>query len=167
MPDIKVPRTIPVGTYWNLSELFLLADGTNFPGDLTPDKAFRRGNILGTVTQSGGVPTGALIERGSNANGEYTRWADGTQICWATVNIPGATQASGMGFITALADRVTWTYPAAFSVAPNAQGTMQVAGGVGVAFSSVGATTAVFLMTSFVSATGPFPAKLFAVGRWF
>lgn len=24
----------------------------------------------------------AIIERGSNANGEYVRWADGTQACW-------------------------------------------------------------------------------------
>nr|WP_321525994.1 DUF2793 domain-containing protein [uncultured Cohaesibacter sp.] len=38
-------------------------------------------NILGTVAQSSGVPTGAIIERGSNANGEYVRFADGTQIC--------------------------------------------------------------------------------------
>ncbi len=38
-------------------------------------------NVLGTVAQSSGVPTGAIIERGSNANGEYVRFADGTQIC--------------------------------------------------------------------------------------
>lgn len=31
--------------------------------------------IAGTVSQSGGVPTGAIIERGSNANGEYVRYA--------------------------------------------------------------------------------------------
>ena len=37
--------------------------------------------ILGTVSQSGGVPTGAVIERGSNANGEYVKFADGTMIC--------------------------------------------------------------------------------------
>ncbi|HHO0185641.1 tail fiber protein [Enterobacter cloacae] len=38
-------------------------------------------DILGTVSQSGGVPTGAVIEKGSNSNGEYVRFADGTQIC--------------------------------------------------------------------------------------
>lgn len=48
---------------------------------LTPDKAFRRGNILGTVSRTGSVPTGALIQRGSNANGDFARFADGTQIC--------------------------------------------------------------------------------------
>lgn len=42
---------------------------------------FHAANILGTVSQSSGVPTGAIIERGSNAAGEYVRFADGTQIC--------------------------------------------------------------------------------------
>ncbi|WP_244563834.1 phage tail protein [Ensifer aridi] len=36
---------------------------------------------VGTVSQSGGVPTGAIIERGTNANGSYTKWADGTLVC--------------------------------------------------------------------------------------
>ena len=42
---------------------------------------YNQSNILGTVSQSGGVPTGAIIERGSNANGEYVKYADGTLIC--------------------------------------------------------------------------------------
>ncbi|TPL36758.1 hypothetical protein [Mesorhizobium sp. B2-4-8] len=52
---------------------------------LTADKAFRQGNILGTVTQFGGVPTGAVIEADSNSNGDYVRFADGTQICRRTL----------------------------------------------------------------------------------
>jgi len=36
---------------------------------------------LGTVSQSSGVPTGAIIETGSNSNGRYTKFADGTMIC--------------------------------------------------------------------------------------
>ena len=42
---------------------------------------YGQGNILGTVSQSGGVPTGAIIENGSNANGEFVKYADGTMIC--------------------------------------------------------------------------------------
>ena len=42
---------------------------------------FSQASLLGPVSQVGGVPTGAVIERGSNANGEYTRFSDGTQIC--------------------------------------------------------------------------------------
>lgn len=34
--------------------------------------------IVGPVSQSGGVPTGAIIERGSNANGTYVKFADGS-----------------------------------------------------------------------------------------
>lgn len=44
-------------------------------------QAYVRDNILGTVSESSGVPTGAIIERGSNANGEYVKYADGTLIC--------------------------------------------------------------------------------------
>lgn len=45
------------------------------------------GNLLGTVSQSSGVPTGSVIERGSNANGEYVRFADGTQICTRSLTL--------------------------------------------------------------------------------
>lgn len=39
-------------------------------------------NIVGTVSQVGGVATGAIIERGNNVNGDFTRYADGTLECW-------------------------------------------------------------------------------------
>lgn len=42
---------------------------------------YHQDSILGTVSQSEGVPTGAIIERGSNANGDYVKFADGTLIC--------------------------------------------------------------------------------------
>jgi len=55
---------------------------------------YGQGNILGTVSESSGVPTGAIIERGSNANGEYVKYADGTLICsgsmsfdWSNVSL--------------------------------------------------------------------------------
>ena len=48
---------------------------------------YSQSNILGTVSQSGGVPTGAIIERGSNANGEFVKYADGTLICSTNVVI--------------------------------------------------------------------------------
>jgi hypothetical protein len=51
-------------------------------------------SILGAVSQSAGVPTGAIIERGSNANGEYARFADGTQICTYKHTFTGAINTS-------------------------------------------------------------------------
>lgn len=67
---------------------------------------FGQGNIVGTVSQSGGVPTGAIIERGSNANGEFTRYADGTLICTRSY------QAGNTGTITSFG---TFTFPSTFS----------------------------------------------------
>lgn len=42
---------------------------------------YTRHSLLDPVSQSGGTPTGGVIERGSTADGEYVRFADGTQIC--------------------------------------------------------------------------------------
>ena len=88
-----------------------LINVARIPATLTPDKAFRRGNILGTVSQSGGVPTGAIIERGSNANGEYVRYADGTQECWVVATLSTALNGN-------MLPSYNWTFPAAFSVIP-------------------------------------------------
>ncbi len=74
----------------------------------TANAAYSKTNILGTVSQSGGVPTGAIIERGSNANGEYVRYADGTQRC---------------RFLQGGTGRVTWTFPAPFIAAPIVEAT--------------------------------------------
>lgn len=68
------------------------------------ERVFHTGNTLGTVSQSGGVPTGAIIERGSNANGEYVRFADGAQICTRRINaltltnLSVSTSGAGGGF---------------------------------------------------------------------
>ncbi len=74
------------------------------PGRLArTDYTYGPGNLIGTVAQSGGTPTGAVIESGSNANGSYTRFADGTQICWRS------------NFLTAASAAATWTFPALFA----------------------------------------------------
>jgi hypothetical protein len=41
--------------------------------------AYHRGNAVAAVGQSGGAPTGGILERAANANGDYIRFADGTQ----------------------------------------------------------------------------------------
>jgi hypothetical protein len=65
---------------------------------------------LGTVSQSGGFPTGGLLERGSNSNGEYVRYADGTQICWNT--------NFSLSYLNATIYQNTWTFPAGFISEP-------------------------------------------------
>lgn len=71
---------------------------------------FDTGNVLGTVSQSGGVPTGAIIERGSNANGEYVRFADGTQICTGTASASMSGGVSGLFTFSLPASFVTTSY---------------------------------------------------------
>lgn len=57
--------------------------------DAGPVQAFKRSNIIGTVSQLSGVPTGAIIERDSNINGEYVKFADGTLLCTLDVLLDG------------------------------------------------------------------------------
>jgi hypothetical protein len=45
-------------------------------------RVFTQADIVGTVSVALGVPSGAVIESGSNSNGAYLRLADGMQICW-------------------------------------------------------------------------------------
>ena len=70
---------------------------------------YNASNIRGTVSQASGVPTGAIIERGSNANGEYTKFADGTMECWRFWDLGSLSLAAG-----GLSAGYTWTFPAAF-----------------------------------------------------
>jgi hypothetical protein len=65
-------------------------------------------SILGTVSQSGGVPKGALIERGSNANGTYVRFADGTQMCWKDNTALTTAPAVFVGTITKIDGNKLW-----------------------------------------------------------
>jgi len=72
---------------------------------------YSSGNILGTVSESSGVPTGAIIQRGSNANGEFVRYADGTMQCWIKGTLVDHTASlSGTARLVG-----SWTFPATFS----------------------------------------------------
>lgn len=137
---------------------------TTNPG---PAQAYRRGNVLGAVTQASGVPTGGLIERGSNANGQFTRWADGTQICWQTLTVNGAINAGLLGGFRNTGQ--TWVYPAVFATAPALNGAPANLNSLAVVTSNVGPTAASVFHTAFASqgTAADLVATLVAVGRWF
>lgn len=67
-----------------------------------PLRTYNRDNVVGTVSQAGGVPTGAVLEGGTNSNGQYFRLANGWQVCTTTI-------------LSSNAGSVTWTFPAAFA----------------------------------------------------
>ena len=112
-------------------------------------------SAVGTVAQSGGTPTGAIIERGSNANGIYTRFADGTQIC-------------SHALTTSASAAVNWTFPAEFSVAPRvaALSTVSAANIVTTAGTGSGTGRSVNGYTT-AGARAAFTVDILAFGRWF
>lgn len=120
---------------------------------------YNRGNANGTVSQSGGIPTGALIEYGSNASGEYARFANNVQICWRTVATGQYTPTSH-------------GHAAAFSAAPKVNITVDAIVSMLVSSVAVDATSFQIqpalthdglTLTSTVNAT----MRCVAVGPWF
>jgi len=65
----------------------------------------------------GTVAAGAIIERGSNSSGHYTKYLDGSLTCWCTRRVPKTMNASsGALFFSAIEAAVA--YPAPFSETP-------------------------------------------------
>jgi len=93
----------------NDNRTFTLPDATG--------EVYTSGNILGTVSEDGGVPTGAIIERGSNANGEFVRYADGTQISWIHNHDGGEVSNNSSGNIFRTNNQ-SYTFPVEFSEVP-------------------------------------------------
>lgn len=94
-------------------------------------------------------------ERGSNANGEYVRFADGTQICTRAL-----TASSSAG--------VTWTFPAAFVAAPVVNGNAVATVLSAVCLDAAPSATAVTLsVRDKADARRADVMQLMAVGRWF
>lgn len=113
--------------------------------------------MVGPVSQSGGTPTGAIIERGTNPDGEYVRFADGTQICACTLTNTAANAAA------------ICTFPAAFVAAPVVTATALYAGGM--RFAAIGTATATDVEIRTSDAAGNESvvpgARVQAFGRWF
>jgi hypothetical protein len=138
-----------------------------------PAQAFRRGNIVGTVSHTAGVPTGAVVERGSNANGEFTRWADGTQICWHAFTTAALAVTVARGALFTNTAIPVPTFPAAFSSAPSVQIRGGFANNTDGWVTINGSPTATALTNgairafSSISLTDDFRFGYTAIGRWF
>lgn len=128
--------------------------------DTTPGKLMRAdfgygpGNVVGTVSQTAGLPTGAVIESGSNANGSYVRFADGTQICSHR--------------LTGSASGATWTFPAAFAEAPRVAGIPMVGGLARTStVGGINTTRAIYFVWNVSGSASSDPSDVMALGRWF
>lgn len=129
-------------------------------------RIFTQGNILGTVSESAGVPTGAIIEQGSNANGNFVRFADGTQICWRVSSATLAVSTSSFGGFASSGS--TSLFSATFAASPVVGATVFNASAFGVectAKSTASTTIRWQAVTSQGSAVRE--AEVIAIGRWY
>lgn len=121
-------------------------------------------NVVGPVSTEAGVPTGAVIERGSTATGDYVRFADGTQIC--TLTDTETVGTSALGAVHRDAELSDWTFPVAFAVPPVV--TVSCASpGLWVNAAAVTATTAARVVWAAQATTGNHTLHAQATGRWF
>lgn len=121
---------------------------------LAGSPVYARANLLGSVGQAAGVPTGAVIESGTNANGRYVRFADGTQMC--THLLTASSSAA-----------VTWTFPAAFAEAPCLSGAAVATVSSTLCLDTAPtATTAALSLRSKTDARRADAVRLTATGRW-
>lgn len=125
--------------------------GTGF---LPWQRLYGASTLIGAVSQAAGVPTGAVIERGANANGTYVRFADGTQICTHSRN-------------TSATQNVTWDFPAAFTVVPAPQ--LQPRASVSVSAVVISATAGSIVFSVFApdNTRLSVPIWMTAIGRWY
>lgn len=128
-----------------------------------PWKRFGAASV-GTVFNRAGMPAGAIIERGSNANGDYVKFADGTQICNSPTFTFSINITSGAIY---RADTQVWTFPVAFA------GSYAVCSGLqnnanshwGAAGGGLSSSTNVCALSS--SSVAGRNVNFIAIGRWY
>lgn len=112
------------------------------------------------------VSSGAIFETGSNANGNYIRFADGTQICFGFVTRACAvTNVTGSLFYGYAA---TITFPAAFIASPTFI-CQSYSAGVLTWDGNGGSTTSIGVPMMLSSASVPsrnFTCNYLAIGKW-
>ena len=130
-------------------------------------------DLVGTVSQSGGTPTGAVIEEGSNANGEYARFADGTQICVKEITGLGPISTSSGGLYVSSVISLG-NFAATFASTPkvgissfDGNATNLSSWPSGASDPTTTFAGSAFLWRATSSAATTFKLHVIAIGRWF
>lgn len=113
------------------------------------------------------LASGAIIERGSNANGSYIKFADGTLIC--TYNATVTDQAITTAYGTLFTGTRTWTFPHVFvgTTAVMTQGKWSTQASWNTVGSATTTAVTVYFLDIASRATGSNTALNFiAIGRW-
>lgn len=105
-----------------------------------------------------------VVEKGSNANGEYVRYSDGMQYCWGEPFSQIANVSIGSLYRS---ETKEWTYPKPFISQPVfiSAGVQSYARWADIA-GRPGANSATVLQYGFLQGTSEYITSLYAVGRW-
>lgn len=125
---------------------------------------YGKSNIVGPVSQSAGVPTGAVMEAGRFSSGYYFRFANGFAVCLGTLTYSG----TGAGTRS-----TTWSFPASFNAGPAIYGSLAsygtVARFIGCSAGNIpdgfGAPDLSIIVSE--PSAGAITVNVMAVGRWF
>ncbi|OSN39574.1 phage tail protein [Pseudomonas syringae] len=130
---------------------------------------YHEGNAVGIVSQSGGVPTGAIIEQGSLNGGSYTKYADGTMICRgvSSAQIKASTAAAGGSVY--YSDGVAFSFASTFTTVPSVTVQTLTSAGYFCWAASEGSASNSGITARVVSPANGAASYLcyIAVGRWF
>jgi hypothetical protein len=126
---------------------------TTITGATLPGGYILAGIPISLVKVGSGWRAERYPSRGNNANGNWTRYADGTQICFATV----ATSSGS----------VTWTYPIAFNGSPLITLGVNSTDDRGATHSGKSATSVVVRGWTTIGGAWDGNIDVVATGRWY
>lgn len=165
-PNVRGGANSTITSLSGLTTALSVAQGGTGNNTGTASKLAGAG-ILGTVSQSGGTPTGSIIEKGSTATGEYTKFADGTMICRHTYTASTSVDLPFNGAF--VSGYIPWIFPAAFVASPSVivtpRGDTALFGMVGPSGSGTMENIRIGQSVSAGAATRS--ANFVAIGRWF
>jgi len=124
------------------------------------------GGILGTVSQSAGVPNGAIFESGSNSLGTYVKFADGTMITITYNTGPWSVLANSLTVLGPFGNPGTFVnsvYSVSVTAAPSATNDTY---GVVTAYPA-STSSAVFVFRNGATAQNLSNIKITCIGRWY
>ena len=135
---------------------------------LAKDFAYDRTNIVGTVSDSGGLPNGAAFESGIINGTRYVKLADGTLFQYKTVTIGGGTAANGSVFKSLSYDMGLLAVSPVGDWVVASFGISQASGGGWAGQQAFGAAGTWGTWSAYTSTavTGSITISLVGIGRW-
>lgn len=146
---IKMPTSnVPIDIYGN---------SVAIGGAVTKENAFEVFNNMYLGDRK-------IIDSGSNANGNWIRYADGTQICWNNKYVGGIPFTVGALYYS---ENLSYSFPIAFVSTPSIDVSAHHNGMAGIG--TVDCSTSVWscYVTSFNATTRHTTVRMMAVGRWY